>query len=235
MDEKAVRVQMKSKIDHCSGKDRAKFLKSLRERDKVNNPVSISAAAPTEMIENISNTDEVNASVSVVESQGGNISLLPVGFFDNEKDEMASKGSSLAEVMKQRASTEIEVLQSFFDEVDNIIPNEAKSVNDDSDDQDDHDLIENAIQYAYSAKVGNMMLRYDPTLKGDHNNIQQLEETTKEIIEIISQDHEVNETNDSQDVIQRFVGSSLAKRKRKFEVEEYESINLMDWTSRSIR
>lgn len=236
MDERMLRAQMKSKLasgEQLSGKDRARRLKYLREQEKAQNS---GQASGDEMAGVEENRKEEGIRADSGQVQGDDISdfSLPAGFFDNEKDEMVAKGVNISEEMKKRQGSEEEVLQSFFDEVDNINPDEVNVSSDDREEQED--FVEDAVQLAYSAKVGNLMLRYDPTSKKGSNDLQHFEEAAREASEIISQDHEVPSSTigDNQDVIQRIVGSSMAKKKRKLDMEDCEYVDLMDWTSKSI-
>jgi hypothetical protein len=241
MDPKLIRAQMKSKIssgEKLSGKDKAKLLKSLRDREKnqENGPVSVDQAGQVEESHPVivSSTEMTDSIESTTEKKSAEI---PQGFFDNEKEEMLAKGLDVSQEIKKQEGSANEVLHSFFEEVDNLVPDE--SLEDVDGEEQESDLIEDAVQLAYSAKIGNLMLRCDPSNKREGKQIdKEIEDAAREASEILGQDHEFEETSLATDgeAIQRIVGTTLAaKKKRKLESAKYEPIDLMDWTSRAIR
>lgn len=240
MDPKLMRAQMKSKIsseDKMSGKDRAKLLKSLREKEKTQElSVASVNSQQQRQTEDTTTIELTEPSDSTPLDKG--LSEIPQGFFDNEREEMVARGLDVGQELKKQEGSANEALQSFFEEVDNIVPEESSEDVEVGDQETD--LIEDVVQLAYSAKIGNLMMQCDPSNKRQGKQInKEMEDAAREASEILVQDHEFNESSSATDgeAIQRIVETTLAKKKRKLErrSETYESIDLMNWTSRAIR
>jgi hypothetical protein len=223
---------MKSKIasgDKFSGKDRAKFLKAQREKDKTRDSQTqdqISRTMPhNELHEVFATSDD-----QILQEDSA---TLPAGFFDNEREEILARGLNVNDEIQKREESATETLQSFFEEVDNIDPD--STLLEEEVEHQENELIENAVQLAYSAKIGNLLLRCDPQRNKDGHSMEDLEVAAQEAVEILGQDHDLNERDDGAGIIQTIVETSLAKKKRKISIEGYEPIDLMDWTSKAIR
>jgi hypothetical protein len=233
---------MRSKIvsagEKTSGKERAKQLKAQREREKAREshllPDDDSDPSPLDKQTTTIVSEAIEQSTNQIGEEKPS-SSLPDGFFDNERDEIVAKGLNMVQEIQKREESATEVLQSFFEEVDNIAQDPAPLEAEVEDEETE--LAESALQLAYSAKIGNLLLRCDPKRKKDGHDLEDLEAAAHEAAEILGQDHDLNEDQqaDGEAVIQSLVETALANKKRKISSRVYEPTDLMDWTSRAIR
>ena len=198
------------------------------------------------------NDDESNA-------QKGGLGL-PVGFFDDVREDIEARGLSVKDEIKRKENEQNEKLESFLGEIDEILGIKENVESDSDDDKDDEEYAEMALQLAYASKAASLMAKIEKgieTIREGKSNESNLDG----IVEVSEADAIIAETaglkrhrEDTENDVLKDVMNAIQMKKQKLNesfVKErhdmdvnsnsdddsdgsYEPLDFTDWQSRTL-